>query len=150
MPCLQPTCFGEVRLPEFKAPAALAQVLPPHSRHSTGHPPSMRMWYPRRGRFLPVLGTQLTLAFEREFFLFRLRSGMMRPPLESMPMPTQEDLLRSLITDVALLRTALIAVLAKSTPEVRQEFARAMNATLDVKEQRPGDPGAELLTRRAP
>jgi len=41
-------------------------------------------------------------------------------------MSTQEDLLRSLIADVGILRAALIAVLEKSTPEVRQAFARAI------------------------
>src|SRR4051794_34359192 len=85
----------------------------------------------------------------REFFLFRLRSGMMRHHFEA-----DTDVHPGRPVTQPYSRCWHIAGRAhcgfgEVYPRGPAGVCQGHNATLDVKEQNPGNPGAELLMQRA-
>ena len=64
-------------------------------------------------------------------------------------MNTDDQMLRQLRAEVGALRVAVIAILEKSSPEVRSEFARRISSALDWNERTAGNPDAALMTEAA-
>jgi hypothetical protein len=64
-------------------------------------------------------------------------------------MTTDNQMLRQLRAEVGALRVAVIAILEKSYPEVRSEFARRISSALDGNERDAENPDAALMTEAA-
>jgi hypothetical protein len=64
-------------------------------------------------------------------------------------MTTDNQMLRQLRAEVGALRVAVIAILEKSSPEVRSEFARRISSALDGNERDAENPDAALMTEAA-
>jgi hypothetical protein len=64
-------------------------------------------------------------------------------------MTNDDQMLRQLRAEVGALRVAVIAILEKSSPEVRSEFARRISSALDGNERDAGNPDAALMTEAA-